>query len=139
MWLFTRIGFFSIVVDKRDPDTLLVRAREPSHLSAFCVACSPRIDLTRIKESPNNDYPWRVLATREEVGAFLAEHIATLGYSNFKGEVDKQDMRRPRDGGAMHRYANLLHDVWGVVRRALDKREYSMQGRPALPRHVTRR
>lgn len=66
------------------------------------------------------DYPFRLYATRKEVSEFIAGEVNTIGYTNFKGLIDSEVDRRPRDAGRTARYARTLHAVWKVVRDELE-------------------
>lgn len=122
MWICSTLGFLSIVQHRSDPDTLVVRGRDRQHLAAFCRALSPRIEMVNVLSTPEADYPFRVLCTRAQVAEFLTEEVGRLGYANFKGAVDRDASRNPRDGGSTRRYASMLHEIWSVVRENLDPR-----------------
>lgn len=141
MWFLGKRGFLSIVVHHSDPDTLVVRGREQKHLEAFCTALSPRIPFTDIEDTPECDYPFRVLCSRAQVAEFLTNEVSQLDYPNFKGAVDKvaRDIRKDLDPkskragaagytiAAAERYAACLHRVWAVVRMGIDCRVFSAE------------
>lgn len=82
MWLFTEIGFFSVVAHRARADTLLVRARARADLEALRDRHLPDLELF---ENLGSDYRWRAFILRADW-----EHIATalaagIDYPNFKG------------------------------------------------------
>ena len=87
MWVCTNEGFISIVQDEKNSALLKVRARKRSHLEALF----PGVE---IKESPLNDYRYRVFVDRGTVARLLSdlvladkEHPAQVNYGNFKNSV----------------------------------------------------
>lgn len=84
MWIFLNNAFFSIVANRDDPDTLLVRGRRRGDLeSAF-----PRAAVTT---TPDADYRFRAAIPRHEVAAAVGSAISALGYTNFEASVGDSD------------------------------------------------
>ncbi len=108
MWLITPTGFYSIVEKPSDKagNTLTVRA----HVRAGLESLREHFlqGLGGITERKNTDYRFRAIAPRAEVAAAMTKIVESLGYSNFKNEVAKQQ------GQAR---AHLYHDVWDVLYR----------------------
>jgi len=80
MWIMTTRGFISAVVKPDEPSLLMVRARDPEHLSALFPAGD-------IIEQPRSDYRWRVMVEPVELAATLAAEAGRIDYSNFKSET----------------------------------------------------
>jgi hypothetical protein len=83
MWLFTQRGFISAVQSSEDNDKILVRARDKKALEFI----SELYDL-EVLRTPSNDYPYRVIATREQFTNFLATEAEMLDYSNYKSRLE---------------------------------------------------
>lgn len=84
MWLFTPIGFFS-VVQKDDSNVLTVRARVREDLDALRQSYLP--SLTTTETTPSADYRYRAVASHAAFSEALAKIGAGIGYANFKDEV----------------------------------------------------
>ena len=84
MWLFTTIGFFSVVEDADHPDTLKVRARVREDLEALRQRHLPDLEII---ESDHTDYRYRAFVARDE-WAHAAQMLAVgIDYPNFKSAV----------------------------------------------------
>jgi len=95
MWLFFPQGFVSVVAH-RDNDSLLVRARNAAHLKALF----PEHEQTVL---PTADYRYRVLVSRDELSAVVAEHISEMNYDNYKAAIDD------------YNYHDVCMDVWRTM------------------------
>lgn len=104
MWIFTKQGFYSVVQDFRDPSMLLVRARTRDDLERLSGGLRGRPD---ILTTPDADYPYRLLAAREDFASWLASSAAAVDYTNFKAAV-AQSMGPARSG--------LYGKVWSAMR-----------------------
>lgn len=82
MWIFTQDGFISTVDNKEVAGKLTVRARDKRSLAFLA-------DITNqdIKQVTGRDYPYRVYVTKAEFTEFLASHVESLDYGNFKDQV----------------------------------------------------
>ncbi len=102
MWLFTTIGFFSVVADRGDPDRVLVRARSREDIEAL------RRHLPEIEPftEPGADYRWRAFVARADWVRAVAELAAEIDYDNFKNAVaDRQGRER----------SHLYMEVWQAM------------------------
>lgn len=116
MWLFTKVGFFSVVQTDVDDlpkgvgelgDVLSVRARVEGDLDAFRSAYAP--DLTPTIMLPGRDYPYRGFITKDNLSKAMVRMTLDLDYGNFKSMVAKvQGYDR----------AHLYSEVWGVMNGA---------------------
>ena len=115
MWIFTEIGFFSVVEHRHQPDCLLVRARARTDLEAL-IQWIPRWvghDRTckiRIRSTPSADYPFRCIVKREAFGKALTAIATRIHYDNFKNRV-AQTQGKER--------AHVYLVVWDHLRRML--------------------
>jgi hypothetical protein len=83
MWLFTTIGFFSIV-QKPDQDYLTVRARVASDLDRLRQRYLPELSNT---EPEVVDYPFKANISREALARGMERIIQDITYSDFQTEV----------------------------------------------------
>jgi hypothetical protein len=90
MWIFTKLGFFSVVQkpDDHAEGTLTIRSRVRADLEALRTEYIPT--LGSIIEHAGTDYRYRAKASRTDVQAAMAKIVGDITYSNFKNEVAKQ-------------------------------------------------
>jgi len=98
MWVFTKEGFLSIVQDKNDPDTLVVRSRFAGHIKALFPSA-------KVLKTPQVDYLYRAFLPRRLVAERLAAAVGEIGYPNFKNAI------------ADNRYHDACVDVWEAIYR----------------------
>lgn len=100
MWLFTTLGFFSVVADTGDADRVLIRARAREDLEALRDAHLPGIEIV---EGAGTDYPYRAFVPRERWVAAASALADAIDYGNFKAAVaSRQGYDR----------ADRYHAVW---------------------------
>ena len=97
MWLFTETGFLSAVRHSENPDALIVRARDEESLRGLSEAAQ-----TQIMATPEHDYPFRTMVSKDLFAEWVLEQVSNLDYTNYKAHMWSQ---RPEFGDA-------LHDVW---------------------------
>ena len=85
MWLFTTIGFFSIVQKPRD-SFLTIRARVKSDLDRLRKGCMP--ELSDTIAGGGTDYPYRATISYEDFAKGMEKIVKDIRYSNFKAEVE---------------------------------------------------
>ena len=106
MWLFTPIGFFSIV-QKRGDTQLTVRSRVKGDLENLRTRFLPELSPTIGKAG--TDYPWRGTVSHEAFAAATARMVMAIDYSNFKNEVAaKQGKARSA------RYGEVWQALYGM-------------------------
>ncbi len=105
MWLYTRIGFFSIV-HKDEPGTLTVRSRLRRDIEDF-KAASASLKEAEIIVSEDSDYRYRLIADRAAVMDAIDEIVADIDYDNFKEEVEYTDKLR----------VPVYSALWGITMR----------------------
>ena len=88
MWVLMNQGYVSIVKHANGDDLFLARARKREHLFAFL----PRKMWKQIKETPGNDYHYRITLTRGMLKRIMAEQIDFIDYPNFKNSVSDSEL-----------------------------------------------
>lgn len=121
MWLFTTVGFYSVVSAEEFGQELQVRARAAHDLDQlrqhFIPSLGPNVS------KPGRDYPWRAFVSREDFAAGLAELGKAIDYSNFKSAVAHQQG---------HGRAHVYQEVWSACRKI--ESSTSLRGSTSTPR-----
>lgn len=86
MWICFNDGFVSVVADKSNPASLLVRARRKQDLVNVCGK-----DMEVLKDA-GTDYRWRAFVDRKAFSALVAARIGKIDYTNFKNSVKDHDL-----------------------------------------------
>jgi ADP-ribose pyrophosphatase YjhB (NUDIX family) len=86
VWLFTTIGFFS-VVQKAGTKHLTVRSRVRADLDGLRKRYMPELGPTM--EKGGTDYPYRATIDHEKLALGLAQLVREISYANFKNETDR--------------------------------------------------
>lgn len=107
MWLFTESGFLSAVRNSENPDVLIVRARDEESLRGLSEAAQ-----TQIMATPEHDYPFRTMVSKDLFAEWVLEQVSNLDYMNYKAHMWSQ---RPEFGDA-------LHDVWVAMHQVTPNR-----------------
>ncbi len=105
MWIFTNIGFFS-VVQKKGNCFLTVRAWVASDLDRLRKEIMP--ELTATATGRGTDYPYRATISHEDFARGITKLAKDIHYSNFKNEINKK-MGYERE--------QVYHDVWSVLQK----------------------
>jgi len=95
MWLMTKLGFFSVVEHRDNPNVLLVRARCKDDIIN---AANETSGVWWTDE--NADYPHRMECSRERWAAFVAKITNDIDYDNFKSSISDE------------RHLAAYHRVW---------------------------
>jgi 8-oxo-dGTP pyrophosphatase MutT (NUDIX family) len=106
MWLFTPIGFFSIVEKPEDKNagTLTVRARVLSDLQALKDNWLP--SLGPINADAGDDYRYQAHAPKADIAAAMSQLTTSIDYSSFKQHVAlRQGEQR----------AQVYQQLWGLL------------------------
>lgn len=104
MWVFTNDAMISAVEDRDDDNILWVRARHGGDLERFFG------DLrVVVKFTPDADYAYRTIVTREDFTQALILAVDKIDYDNFKGSIPQT------------KAGNRRHDVylrcWSELKR----------------------
>ena len=103
MWLFTSIGFFSVVAHPDAQDAVIVRARARADLEALRDHVLGDLAILRTDQ---RDYRYRAVVARDEWAHAVQRLALEIDYPNFKAAVAvRQGPRRA------HRYG----EVWSVM------------------------
>ncbi len=114
MWLYTTVGFYSVVQDKNRPDHVMVRARAREDLDKLLGLLHWEAHYT-ILEWTGTDYAYRVFMPKQDWAALMSLLIQRLDYTNFKDECHRTF---PTDYGRH----SMLMSVWSVMKRWQDER-----------------
>jgi hypothetical protein len=118
MWVFTLDGFYSVVQKDRDKGTekVHVRSRNRHDLERFI----QRMNIQdKVIETPNADYPFRVISTRWIWGEYLEQMAKMITYDNFKHEIEIQDgMARA------HIYLRVWHGLRDLMEHAKKSEDF---------------
>ena len=87
MWIFTTIGFFSVVADADHPRMLKIRARTRADLEGLRRWHLPDIE---IAETHHTDYRYRAFVHRDEWIHAAQSLAAEVDYPNFKHAVARR-------------------------------------------------
>lgn len=111
MWLFARVGMFSVVEAAeaqpalgRAGEVLSVRARVEGDVDALRTAYAPELGPTVRLEG--RDYPYRAYITKEAFAKVMVRVVLDLDYDSFKSMV-------AREQGTLR--AHLYSQVWSVM------------------------
>lgn len=125
MWLFTKVGFFSVVLSSEskpevgnEDDVLSIRARIKGDLEKLRSSYAP--ELTDTIELPGRDYPYRAYISKEKFAAAMCRAALDVDYGNFKSMI--------------HRTVGLAREllyskVWGVMNGSDEKLAQLERGR----------
>lgn len=109
MWLFTTVGFFSIVEKpiegaKTNAPMLAVRSRVPGDLEALREKYMP--ELSEPIATPSGDYKFRASISHEDFAKGMTKIVSDLHYDNFKSEIGRKQ-------GYKREY--YYHGVWAAA------------------------
>lgn len=105
MWLFTKIGFYSVVENMHNSREMLIRSRFREDLEALLTFAG--LDM-EIDDRSGTDYGFRVFLPREKWEEIAMRLVREIDYCNFKDAAHTGD---PIKDGA-------LFDVWRVMYKA---------------------
>ncbi len=104
MWIFSQMGFISIVRHTDKPNILIVRSRFRGHIEKI-------FPNAIVEEDINKDYRFRTELPVKAVSKAIARMVSEICYDNFKASLDMYD----------ERYMDCCLDVYhSVLRNAGD-------------------
>ena len=109
MWIMSKQGFYSIVAHEDLTDTYQVRSRARQDLENLLMLLGGALDGITIKETPHNDYAYRILVTGPQKAAILAALGEEIDYPNFKSEIARRSDQRDK--------LDAYHEIWAVMYR----------------------
>jgi len=125
MWLFTNIGFFSIV-QKPGTDYLTVRARIRNDLDVLRESYLPELKPTQARGG--TDYPWRATASHADFAAAVGKIALDIDYGNFKNEI------AARQGKARaSRYGKVWQALYDMPEEASPNTNSALSWGDAIP------
>lgn len=119
MWIVTDKGFFSFVVDNKDPNYLWLRARVREDLARNF----PDVE---ILEKPGSDYVFRAKVLRTEVAARMSQMIMDADIKSHFKDVAKQRSAKPTHGDRGRAY----YAFWNAMAELQPYAPYSKTPRP---------
>lgn len=130
MWLFTKLGFFSVVKHREKAATLIVRARARTDIIAlrqFYEEVAP-IDPNEclIRFTPEADYPYRMEVDCSYFESTMLELVSAIDYVNFKASLPH---KTPEDA----KRAEIYMQVWALLRRLEESGLRSLKERAKRP------
>jgi hypothetical protein len=111
MWIFTTLGFYSIVRSNLEPDKYQIRARKRAHLVNLQEHMAGPFGadyLDDIIACIDADYRWRIIIAHDRLAVVLCELLALVDYTKFKPAVRHQ---LPADTN----YEATLLPVWSTM------------------------
>lgn len=103
MWLYTDIGFFSIV-QKDGAGTLTIRSRVRKDLENFIKLMPGSVStMPDIIESVDSDYRYRIIIPHIIGMHVVNDLVGGIRYGNFKDHIHAKDPRR----------ADVYNGIWG--------------------------
>lgn len=105
MWLFTKIGFYSIVKE-HDSKKFLVRGRTRKDIVNLINAV-PCLKDKKVVHTPIRDYHFRIIVSQRELTKITTLLSEEVDYTNFKNEVKQSVNQKDK--------VNLLNKVWWIM------------------------
>ena len=89
MWIFTKMGFLSIVEHRDDANLLTIRARFKEDIEELCgrIAREEGGEAPAWEETPDGDYRYGVTCSREIMAHLVERLVREIDYTNFKQSV----------------------------------------------------
>jgi hypothetical protein len=109
VWLFTTVGFFSVVAGKNASD-VTVRARFSGDLERLRKAYLPTLGPTKVA---GTDYPFRAFVSKDQFAVAIQAMTLDIDYSNFKNRIADEF------GTDRH---DVYTNVWAILRSKGSKR-----------------
>ena len=100
MWIVLNKSFLSIVKNRNDKNTLLVRARVKGDINKVFQDAD-------VFEDDNADYKYRSYIDRKIVANEISKELMNINYDNFKSSVSKDDFTR----------INAYINVWSALNK----------------------
>lgn len=116
MWMFTKIGFVSVVKDAGAPQNVWLRFRclqDAERFRAFSVEAAVARPAT-VMSTPESDYPYRMRLHRVDWLELAAALAGDVDYPNFKQAALEDDTCPSR--------WQAYHEVWGIMRQFQHRR-----------------
>ena len=83
MWIFTKAGLLSVVQNRADKNMLLIRARQPHHITDNFEGSIPQY-------TPDADYRYRIHLSKSAFAKHLTKWVSEIDYPNFKDAANPE-------------------------------------------------
>ena len=113
MWMFTKIGFFSIVSNCNDHSQVMVQSRCEDDLKRLVEMIPEPWDRPQIIGNVGTDYSHRIFIDRNVWASISLELCTGIDYSNFKNKC--HDVF-PTE----HKRHTMLMSIWSAAKRWQD-------------------
>ena len=110
MWIASKIGWFSVVVDLERPDGMLIRARARADIFNLFTANKDLPSIGRPTSDESRDYRWRMSIGKADWIRLAARLAEAVDYSNFKNAVHDQPDQLNK-GRAYLAIWRVMHEV----------------------------
>ena len=111
MWIASKLGFFSVVAHKSEPETTQIRARVRQDLVNLLAhhGRSKKGQATPIIETLDSDYRFRIIVPKKTATKMVEEMARDIDYPNFKTAIAGLPDQREK----LHAY----HEIWHSMAR----------------------
>jgi hypothetical protein len=109
MWIFSTVGFFSVVVDQQRPGTMLIRAR--CGVDAANLWKQFHGELPSMTEPVSNelrDYRWRLSCSKDDWVRLAGRLAADIDYGNFKDACHKEPSQQSKSSALLKIWATMV-------------------------------
>lgn len=110
MWICLTDAFFSIVEHYDNDENLVVRSRFKGDIEKVF-----GLDKAEVQYTPQNDYCYRAVLTKDAVAEVMAIEVKGIDYPNFKNQAHKLS-----ETESDNRRVTAYHKVWQVMNDAGD-------------------
>ena len=114
MWIFTKHGFYSATLSTTTRGHIQVRARTKEHLQRLMDALPDELKQSKIIETPNADYRWRIVMTPSKWTVCMMKLSEDIDYSNFKNACKAHGL----DTYPHHQVWHIMHSLQLDEKRA---------------------
>lgn len=116
-WIFSKMGFYSIVLG--DHDEWQVRSRSRQHLVNLIKEADLRAQ--KVVSTPGRDYRYRLYVKAEELSRIF-ECFSKIDYRNYKQKLGSTP--------GMEKFCDAAHKVWAVMATLQDAPPWSNRQLP---------
>jgi hypothetical protein len=109
MWIFSKTGMFSVVVDQQRPGMMLVRARCGVDIANLYGQFEGELpSMTEPVSSELRDYRWRCSISKDDFVKLAGKLAEQVDYGNFKAAVAKEPSQQNKSEAYHRVWAELL-------------------------------
>lgn len=88
MWIFSKIGFVSVVQNWENSDELLIRGRakeDIDRIGSFAFEICNKFVETKV--TMDHDYYYRIKLSKKDFGKIMCHLVGQIDYTNFKAKI----------------------------------------------------